>query len=86
MPLLSEFYGIKIFIYWDDHYPPHFHAEYNGNQVLVNIETNVVIRGVLPANKLKLILGWAEIHHEELQDCWEKAKNNQMPTKIAPLN
>ena len=41
MPLLSEFFGIKIYIYWDDHVPPHFHAEYNGHQVLVDIEENV---------------------------------------------
>lgn len=57
MPLLSEFFGIKIYIYWDDHVPPHFHAEYNGHHVLVDIEENVVIKGVLPANKLKLVLG-----------------------------
>lgn len=86
MPLLSEFLGIKIYIYWDDHVPPHFHAEYNGHQVLVDIEENVVIKGVLPANKLKLVLGWAELHHNELVDCWNKAKLNQMPTRIEPLH
>ena len=83
MPLLSDFFGIKIYIYWDAHVPPHFHAEYNGHQVLVDIEENVVIKGV---NKLKLVLGWAELHHNELVDCWNKAKLNQMPTRIEPLH
>ncbi len=28
MPLICEFFGIKIYMYWDEHVPPHFHAEY----------------------------------------------------------
>ena len=31
MPEISLFYGIRITMYYDDHNPPHFHAEYNGN-------------------------------------------------------
>lgn len=30
MPVLSMFYGIIIRMYFDDHNPPHFHAEYQG--------------------------------------------------------
>jgi hypothetical protein len=26
VPLLSEFYGIVIYMYFQDHNPPHFHA------------------------------------------------------------
>jgi hypothetical protein len=26
MPTISEFFGILIRMYWDDHPPPHFHA------------------------------------------------------------
>ena len=47
MPLLSEFFGIKIYIYWDDHFPPHFHSEYNGIEILVDINSNnVSVSGV----------------------------------------
>jgi len=28
MPTISEFFGILIRMYWDDHPPPHFHALY----------------------------------------------------------
>jgi len=28
MPEISRFYGIVIKIFYDDHNPPHFHAEY----------------------------------------------------------
>ena len=32
MPEISLFYGIRITMYYEDHNPPHFHAEYNGNK------------------------------------------------------
>ena len=32
MPEISLFYGIRVTMYYDDHNPPHFHAEYNGNK------------------------------------------------------
>ena len=30
MPEISLFYGIRVTMYYEDHNPPHFHAEYNG--------------------------------------------------------
>lgn len=85
MPLLSEFAGIKIYIYWNDHMPPHFHAEYNDAKILVDINSAAVLKGVFPANKLKLILAWTELHRDDLIDRWNKARDNQMPEKIKPL-
>jgi len=29
MPELSRFLGIVIYMYFNEHNPPHFHAEYN---------------------------------------------------------
>jgi Domain of unknown function (DUF4160) len=28
MPRISSFYGILIYMYYNGHAPPHFHAEY----------------------------------------------------------
>lgn len=52
MPLVSEFYGIKVYMYWDEHYPRHFHAEYGDYKALVSIDESTVIKGVLPAKQL----------------------------------
>ena len=49
MPEISRFYGIVIKMYFDDHLPPHFHAEYGGDEVLVNINTLTAVAGKLPA-------------------------------------
>jgi hypothetical protein len=35
MPELCRFYGVRIKMYYDDHDPPHFHAEYAGDEALL---------------------------------------------------
>ncbi|MBD5465986.1 MAG: DUF4160 domain-containing protein [Lachnospiraceae bacterium] len=58
MPEISLFYGIKVTMYYDDYNPPHFHAEYNGNKIIVDIIKGKVIKGGFPSKQLKLILAW----------------------------
>lgn len=55
MPAISIFYGIMIKMYWDDHAPPHFHAEYGGAEAVVDIQTLEVIRGKLPHGAAMLV-------------------------------
>lgn len=52
MPEISLFYGIRVTMYYDDHNPPHFHAEYNGNKALIEIDKARVIKGALPSRQL----------------------------------
>lgn len=85
MPIVSEFYGIKIIFYWNDHYPPHFHAEYSEYKILVDIEKATVIKGIFPFKQLKLVLAWCEIHKNELRDNWENAQQYKQIKKIEPL-
>ena len=85
MPVVSEFSGIEICLYFDDHMPPHFHAKYNNNEALIEIENSCVLKGALPSNKLKLVLAWSELHKDELKANWDKAKNMQLPQSIEPL-
>ncbi len=42
MPILSRFFGIVIAMYWRDHAPPHFHAKYGEQEVVVDIDTGRV--------------------------------------------
>ena len=59
---ISLFYGIKITMNWNDHNPPHFHAEYGNHKALILIEDGVVSAGYLPNRQLKFVLAWAELH------------------------
>ena len=65
MPEISLFYGIRVTMYYNDHMPPHFHAEYNGHKALVDINNIQVIRGYLPNKQLRLILALSLIHISE---------------------
>jgi len=38
MPTISQFLGILIRMYFNDHAPPHFHALYNEHEAVIRIE------------------------------------------------
>ena len=50
MPEISRFRGIVIRMYFRDHVPPHFHAEYGENEITVEIETGM-IEGKFPRRR-----------------------------------
>lgn len=72
-------------MYYEDHNPPHFHAEYNGYRALVQIDKTKVIKGELSSRQLKLILAWCVIHQDELMQNWELSKDGRPLNRINPL-
>lgn len=85
MPELCRFYGIVIKMFYDDHNPPHFHAEYGEYAVRVDINTLAVFGGRLPARALGMVTEWASLHQRELVEAWERARRMEPPGKIEPL-
>lgn len=85
MPRISSFYGIAIWIYWSDHHPAHFHAEYGDFEMLVKIEDLSVYNGSLPSRALGLVIEWASQHTEELMENWLLAQEQLPLKKIEPL-
>ena len=85
MPRISEFFGISIYVYYAEHFPPHFHAIYGGDEVLVSITDLSVIRGRFPARALGLVIEWATIHQGELIGVWTQAMANEPLSRIKPL-
>ena len=55
-------------MYWADHMPPHFHATYGGDEVIVSIKDLEVLEGNIPSKQLKMLLGWAAIRQDQLMD------------------
>jgi hypothetical protein len=68
MPKISRFFGIIIYMYAKDHLPPHFHAEYNGEEAMFAIETGEIIIGSLPKKPTRLVQAWVELYRDELMD------------------
>jgi hypothetical protein len=85
MPEISRFLGIVIKMFFDDHNPPHFHAEYGEDLALIDIRNLSVFSGRLPPRVMGLVIEWATIHYQELIVDWERARSQKDLLKIAPL-
>ena len=85
MPRLSAFYGIVIYMYWDDHQPPHYHAQYGGREAIVAIVDATVIAGSLPSRTLRRVVQWHHLHQAELEVAWARVCQQQVPATIEPL-
>ena len=85
MPRISEFFGIVIAMYYNDHAPPHFHARYAEHEATFRIDTLAVLEGSLPRRAAALVVEWAETHGTELSQDWDLARAGQPLNPIAPL-
>ncbi len=85
MPRISSFYGIVIWMYWNDYNPPHFHATYSDFEVLIRINDLSVYAGSLPPRALGLVIEWAVLHQNELSENWKLMTEDKPLQKIDPL-
>jgi hypothetical protein len=85
MPTISIFYGIVIRMFFDDHGPPHFHAQYGEYKATIDIESVALAEGRLPRRGLELVLDWTELHQTELLHDWELCREHHVPRSIEPL-
>jgi hypothetical protein len=86
VPRISFFYGIAIWMYWNEgvHARPHFHARYAGQAASIDL-AGEVIAGALPRRALALVAEWAGLHHDELLANWERARRDEPLEPIDPL-
>ncbi len=84
MPEISRFLGIVIRMYYRDHAPPHFHAEYGEYEITVTIHGGVV-EGKFPKRALSAVLEWYNLQHEALLENWHHAERREPLKEIPPL-
>jgi hypothetical protein len=85
MPVIARFYGIIIRMFYDDHVPPHFHAEYGEYELIVGLSPIEILNGRAPSRVRSMVLEWSALHHEELRDNWTRCRDGQPPHLVAPL-
>jgi hypothetical protein len=83
MPTVAIIAGVKIQFYPDEHPPPHFHARIAEFVAQVRIEPVEVLRGSLPANKVRDVLDWAGQHQVELMRVWNDMAEGRKPGSIS---
>ena len=83
MPVISNFYGIVIKMYFQqaEHNPPHIHAIYGEYIGAIDIKSGRLLEGDLPSRALKLVQEWLDSNREQLLEIW----NSQEFTKLPPL-
>lgn len=86
MPKVSEFYGIQIYFYFEDHPPPHFHVFYGDSEAKITIESLDIMAGRLPSRAYALVVEWALKHRAELRRAWEQASRPGPIDPIEPLD
>jgi len=87
LPIISQFYGIVVFMYYNDmqkHHIPHIHVRYNEYKAVYDLDSNL-LEGKMPIKQRKMIEAWIVIHLEELNTLWKLIQENQEYFKIEPL-
>jgi len=86
MPEICRFFGIIIRMYFDEHNPPHIHAEHQGDKAVLDLQGNITRGNLKSRTAIKLVREWIDLHVRELQEDWELAQAGKDVKKIAPLD
>ena len=87
MPLISQFYGILIYIYRElnsQHSRPHVHARFAGDDMSISFDGEI-LAGDLPKKQKKLVEAWVALHEDELNAAWTVLIENGEVIKIKGL-
>jgi hypothetical protein len=87
MPILSMFYGVIVRMHNERggrHNEPHLHAEYNGEEIAIQLD-GTILAGGIDNKKLKLLLAWMVLHEDEIRAVWNMLQEGEGYFKIDPL-
>ena len=85
MPVVSTFFGLIIRMFFDDHDPPHFHVEYQGQMATFDFSGKPLSGAIRSARARRLVQEWARLHEHELQANWKRVKSLHPLRQIPPL-
>lgn len=87
MPRIAQFGGMAIYVYFDDHDPPHFHIR-GQEKTRMNILTGEYLKGDPPLskNKERDILIWLRKNRNDIMKAWDDCRRGIMPENIPPFN
>lgn len=86
MPEICRFFGIIIRMFYDEHEPPHFHVEFQGNKAVFDFSGNIMHGNINSRTATKLVREWIDLRRKELEEDWALSKAGKQINKIAPLD
>ena len=78
-------YVLKIYIFYDDHAEPHFHAYYGETEGKILVKNGKLLAGKLPPRAMKLVKDLMKDHKGELEENWKLVEKHKKLKKIQPL-
>lgn len=87
MPIVSQFYGIIISMYFNDtdkHHLPHIHVQYAEYRCSIDFNGNI-LSGTIPNKQKNLIVAWIELRKEDLTTLWHMLQTGKEAFTIEPL-
>ncbi|MEW6359825.1 MAG: DUF4160 domain-containing protein [Planctomycetota bacterium] len=85
MPEISRFFGIIMRMFYNEHAPPHVHAEYQGEKALFDFRGNIVRGRIGSKTAVRLVREWIDLHEAELEEDWNLARAGRGLRPIEPL-
>ncbi len=70
MPCIFRDGRLAIYIYADDHLPPHFHLRGPDSNAQIEIATMQMMRGTASRAELARAIAWAEANRDLLMEKW----------------
>ena len=86
MPCICRFRGIRIYMWFREHNPPHFHAVHGEFDASFRIDDLVVFEGSLPLHLTALVRRWARRYKSNLAANWVRAREQAPLRPIPPLD
>ena len=82
---LYFFFGIVIRMFYREHGPAHFHAEYQGQQATFDFDGELLNGNIQSKTALRLVKEWATAHRPNLEANWDSGRAGRPMERIEPL-
>lgn len=73
--------GILIYMYGQDHNPPHLHIKEGGNWFIITIKDRM-IAGKASSRTIRIINEYIDEHENQLLELWDKAQRGETIEKV----
>ena len=77
--LVQKVNGLKIYIYADEHAPPHFHVLSSDIDAAFTIRDCTLLRGSVDSKTRNLIVYWHSSARQKLVDIWNTTRPTDCP-------
>jgi len=86
VPIISVFFGIIVRMFYREHEPAHFHAEYQGQEAKFDLDGKMIVGNIRSRTARRLIRQWAALHRRELAVNWKNMKAGRPLERVEPLD